>query len=135
VSPTLVRRAAHAYVLLTAGVVAFQGALVAGAPWGHLTQGGGHPGALPASQRGVALVSAGVLLVAAFIVGRRAGLWGPSGRTRGTRAAWVVVAYLALGVVLNAITPSAAERMLWLPVTLLMATTAGLVARHAGRAP
>lgn len=106
---------------------------MAGAPWGHLTQGGGHAGSLPAPQRVVALVSAALLALAAFVVGRRAGLWGV-GRGHGTKAIWVVVGYLALGVVLNAITPSAAERMLWLPVTIAMAITAALVARHAGRA-
>lgn len=133
VSLTFVRRAARVYALLTAGVVAFQLALVAGAPWGHLTQGGGHSGSLPTSRRGVALVSAGLLLGAAFVVGRRARLWGARGAAGGARATWVVVACLAAGVVLNAITPSAAERALWLPVTLAMAAAAFIVARWAGR--
>lgn len=89
-------------------------------------------GALPGPQRAVALGSVGLLLVAAFVIGSRAGLWGARWRAGAAKGCWVVVAYLALGVVLNAITPSAAERALWLPVTLAMATTAWLVARHAG---
>jgi hypothetical protein len=42
---------------------------------------------------------------------------------------WVVVAYAFLGVVVNAITPSAGERLIWLPVTLVLAGCAIIVAR------
>lgn len=129
-----IRRAAQAYALLTLVVVAFQLALVAGAPWGHLTQGGAHRGPLPAPQRGIALLSAALLLVAAAVVGSRAGLWGARWQRGTAKAVSGVVAYLVLGVVLNAITPSAAERALWLPVTLAMATTAWVVARGSGHA-
>ena len=34
--------------------------------------------------------------------------------------AWIVVGLLALGVVLNLITPSGMERLIWAPVTILM---------------
>lgn len=129
----LVRRAAQGYALLTAGVVAFQLALVAGAPWGHLTQGGQPRGPLDAPHRGVAAVSALLLLGAAYVVGRHAGLWGTRGHGGGVRLVWFVVGWLALGVVLNAITPSDAERTLWLPVTLAMAAAAFIVARWARR--
>ena len=53
--------------------------------------------------------------------------------TEGRRGIWLVVGWLALGVVLNAVTPSAAERTLWLPVPLAMAAAAFIVARWAGR--
>jgi hypothetical protein len=127
----LVRRAAQLYAVLSAGVIAFQLALVAGAPWGHLTQGGQRPGPLPAAQRGVAVVSALLLLAAAGVVGSRAGLWDARPRPWAARGTWGVVAYLAVGVVLNALTPSAAERALWLPVTLAMGISAWVVARRA----
>jgi hypothetical protein len=41
---------------------------------------------------------------------------------------WGVVAYSMIAVVLNAITPSAGERALWLPVTIIMAGCALVVA-------
>ena len=122
-------RAARLYAVLTAGVVAFHLAVAAGAPWGHLTQGGQYTGTLPASRRTVAVISALVMVGTAAIVGSRAGLWLPSWRRHARPGAWVVVAFLALGVVLNTITPSAAERALWLPVTLAMTVAALVVAR------
>jgi hypothetical protein len=33
---------------------------------------------------------------------------------------WVVVTYRALGVIANALTPSPWERIIWLPITLLL---------------
>jgi hypothetical protein len=131
-SVATVRRAARLYVLLTLGVVAFQFALVGGAPWGHLTQGGRHAGALPPSQRAIAAVSTLLLLAAAGVVGSGAGLWGARWHAGAAKGTWVVVCYLALGVVLNTITPSAAERALWLPVTIALLATAVIVARGAG---
>jgi hypothetical protein len=108
-------RSANLFTLLAVGTILFQLALVAGAPWGALTQGGRVSGALPSSARVLALVSATVLGCFIYIIRARAGT--PPGFPR---AAWVVVAYCALGVVLNAATPSAAERALWLPVVAIM---------------
>lgn len=41
---------------------------------------------------------------------------------------WGVVAYCAVGALANTVTPSASERMVWLPVTLLLLGTSLLVA-------
>ncbi|WKW12896.1 hypothetical protein Strain138_002207 [Pseudogemmatithrix spongiicola] len=118
---------ANLFTLCAGTVTLFQLALVAGAPWGQLTQGGRVGGALPLAGRLVALASA--LLLVAFIVAVRA-----RARTdRFRRMAWVVVAYCALGIVANAATPSAPERALWLPVVTLMFGASLHVARR--RAP
>jgi hypothetical protein len=48
-------------------------------------------------------------------------------------AIWFVVALSALSVLLNAITPSAGERAVWVPVTLLLllsSLTVAIVARR-----
>jgi hypothetical protein len=42
---------------------------------------------------------------------------------------WAVVALLAVGALLNAITPSRWERALWLPVTLVQLACVVVVAR------
>jgi hypothetical protein len=102
-------------------VVAFQVALILGAPWGAWTQGGAVTGSLPASGRAVAAVSVVVLVTFAVgLLGR--GGWGPLAAHR--RAAgivsWVALAYGVVAVVANAATPSAAERMLWLPFSVLL---------------
>lgn len=115
---------AHAFTALTGIVVAFQLALVAGAPWGSLTQGGRVDGPLPVGARAVALSSAVLLAVFIHMVRARAG-----SPPRFVRAVWGVVAYCAVGIVANAITPSAAERALWLPVVSLMFVTSLQVAR------
>lgn len=106
--------AARAFAALAAAVVLFQVAVAAGAPLGHLSMGGRWPGRLPAAGRVAALVSAVLnAAMAAVIFGLEAGhplapVW----------AGWTVAAVLALGVVLHILTPSRAERRLWLPVIL-----------------
>ena len=120
VSAFPVARAAHIFTLCAVGVIAFQVALVGGAPWGALTQGGGAPGVLAVQARAVAAVSAVLLSVMPCIVLARAGLLTAPWAPRLARLVWLVVAYCALGVLANAATPSPAERQLWLPVVLVM---------------
>ena len=109
-------------------VVGFQWALAFGAPWGEYTQGGAHQGQLPAAGRIVALVSSAVLLFMAVAVLARAGL-GPmrsSRRWMVTSAAWFSAAYFGLAVLLNIATPSASERLLWLPISVAIWLLVGI---------
>ena len=55
VGSTRAAAAARVFIGLNAVVIAFQLALVAGAPWGALTMGGTFPGQLPTRMRAVAL--------------------------------------------------------------------------------
>jgi hypothetical protein len=125
--------AAKIYLLLSGVVAAFQLALVAGAPWGEYTMGGAFPGALPPRMRAAALGSAVLLVAFGAIVALRAGLvvhrWARASR----RLMWVVVAYSAVGIVLNGASPSAGERAVWLPVALVLAACALVVARGGAR--
>lgn len=121
---------ANVFTALGGAVVAFQCALVAGAPWGALTQGGRVSGSLPASGRAVALLSAALLALFILLVRARAT---PAARFR--RAIWIVVAYCAVGIVVNAATPSSAERALWLPVVTGMFFSSLHVARRRPAAP
>ncbi len=120
--------AAWIFVGLAAVVVAFQVALLAGAPWGHLTQGGRRTGRLPTSGRSLAAVSVVVLVAFALVVTARSGVALPAWQPTARYLVWVVVAYGALGVLANAATPSAAERRLWLPVTVVMLAASLVVA-------
>ncbi len=118
-----VRVAAVAAACLLGVVVLFQVALVFGAPWGAYTQGGSVHGPLPASGRAVAALSAGLLMLMAGAVLARVGL-GPmrsAPRRLVTVLAWFTAAYSVVGVLLNLATPSAKERLLWAPVTGLLA--------------
>ncbi len=116
---------ANLFTALTGSVVAFQLALVAGAPWGGLTQGGRVSGALPIGARAFALFSAALLVLFILLVRARAA---PTPRFR--RATWGVVTYCAVGILANAATPSPAERALWLPVVTAMFLSSLHVARR-----
>ena len=112
--------AAIVFCALTAGVVIFQLALAAGAPWGQIAMGGKYPGRLPTPMRVAAVIQAFVLLGLGAIVLTRAGLIFPQWFAASTWLIWFVVAFSALSLVLNLITPSKRERMIWAPVAAVM---------------
>ncbi len=112
------RLAARLFSLLILAVVLFQGALVAGMPWGEFAWGGTYQGQLPVEMRVASAISALLLLVIGTVVLTRAGLLLQEWQPLSKKLIWVVVAYCALGVVANAITPSAWERIIWLPVAI-----------------
>jgi hypothetical protein len=94
----------------------FQAGLALGADWGQAAWGGAHPTVLPAGLRlasGVAALAWAWLCL--VVVGRSLG---PAGRRR---ALLVLALYAALGAVLNAISPSVVERVLWVPWSVLVA--------------
>lgn len=116
------RVAARAAAALLCAVVLFQWALALGAPWGEYTQGGGTVGTLPVSGRVMAVVSSMVLLVMAAGLLARAGE-GPlkSAPCRViTVVAWFATIYSGIAVVLNLITPSTKERLVWAPIAIVI---------------
>lgn len=122
------RIAASVYVIVSIVVILFQFALAAGAPWGEFAMGGAYPGQFPPELRVAAVVQAIILALLALVVLSRAGItlqkWSRTSRW----LIWVVVAFSAISLVLNAITPSAGERAIWAPVALIMLTCSVLVA-------
>ena len=123
----IIQVAAVLYVALILCTVVFHVALVAGAPWGHLTQGGRHQGRLPLRNRLVAGVSILVLLCMAAAIAATAGL-APSA------PAWigfVTVGVQALSTLANWATPSALERRLWAPINTVMLIAALCVVTQA----
>jgi hypothetical protein len=122
------RAAAFFYAVISAGVVAFQVALAAGAPWGAYAMGGAFPGQFPLVLRIAALAQAALIAGMAAVVMSRAGLI-LGGWSRASRwLVWIVVAFAALSLVLNLITPSAGERAIWAPVALLLLGSSAVVA-------
>jgi hypothetical protein len=111
-----------------AAVALFQLALAAGAPWGEYAMGGAFPGVFPPAMRIAALIQIPVLGLLAAIVLARAGLalpgWAPASR----KLVWVVVGLLAIGLILNLVTPSHLERLIWAPVAGLLLLTSLRVA-------
>jgi hypothetical protein len=115
--------AAMFYALAVAGVIGFQVCLMAGAPWGRLTQGGQHEGALPTSG----LVIAGVSIVLLVFMG--AGITSAAGLPPQWPqwTGWVALSIQAVSTLLNWITPSVPERRLWAPITSVMLGLAAYV--------
>jgi hypothetical protein len=109
-------------LIVFAGLVGFQLALAAGAPWGRAAYGGQAPGVLPVRLRVSSVVAAVVWTEVALMVARHGGVpvWAPIPDAWLPVAIWVVVGLLALAVVLNTITRSVVERAIWLPVTIVL---------------
>lgn len=121
-----------AYAIATAGVIAFQVALALGAPWGAYAMGGASPGRFPPAMRAGALVQAALLGALAAVVLSSAGFVLPSLPQAAPWLIWVVVAVTAGSLVLNAISPSAGERRVWVPVGLVLLVSSLAVALTAG---
>ncbi len=106
----------YIYSLIILAVIGFQVALILGAPWGRLTQGGKHEGALPLVGRVAAGVSIFLLAGQALAILSVAGNWPAWPDWTG----WVAVTLSGVTMGLNWATPSAAERKLWGPITTVM---------------
>jgi len=125
---SLTRTAAIGYTIVTSIVVAFQIALAAGAPWGAFAMGGAYPGQFPPALRVGAIVQAALLAGMATVVLARAGLILPGWSRVSRWLIWFVVAFAALSLLLNLITPSGGERALWAPMAFLLLVSSALVA-------
>lgn len=120
---TFVSFASWLYVAACAAVIAFQFALVFGAPWGHLTQGGRTKGTLPPSGRVAAGMSVLLLAAMALAILSAAEQWPEWPAWTG----WATLGVQSLAVAANWATPSAAERRIWGPVTTGMLLLAVIV--------
>jgi hypothetical protein len=120
--------AAIFYAIVSLGVIAFQIALAAGAPWGAYAMGGAFPGQFPAALRFTALIQAALLTGMALIVLARAGLILPGWWRASRWLIWFVVGFAALSLFLNLITPSAGERAIWAPVAFVLLLSCAVVA-------
>lgn len=114
---TMIWIAAVAATAMLAVVAAFQLALALGAPWGLAAYGGSHAGVLPTRLRATSAVACVVWILVALAVLHRAGtgVWAPLPESWLPVALWIVVGFLAISVVINAISPSRIERI-WSPV-------------------
>jgi hypothetical protein len=124
----IVRVAAIVYAIVTFGVVAFQIALAAGAPWGAYAMGGASPGRFSPALRIGAIVQAVLLAGMAAVTLARAGLILPGWSQMAHWLIWIVAALTAFSLVLNLITPSAGERAIWAPILALLLLCSLIVA-------
>jgi hypothetical protein len=125
---SIARAAAIVYAIIILGVVVFQIALAAGAPWGAYAMGGASPGQLLPALRVGAIIQAVLLAAMAAVILARAGLALPRWSRASQWLVWIVVALTALSLILNLITPSAGERALWAPILALLVISSLIVA-------
>jgi hypothetical protein len=121
--------AAQIQVAISLGVVVFQLALVAGAPWGEFTMGGQNKGALPRSLRMGAAVSAVIMLAQAGHYLAQAGVLPKLLDLTGNNVVnWIWFGFSIAGLILNSISRSKKERNTWVPVLLASSVCTLLVA-------
>jgi hypothetical protein len=122
--------AAWGFCAILVPLAIFQAALAAGAPLGRFAWGG-QADTLGTPLRIGSVVAIGLYALFALIVLQRAGLLQllPLDRPMVGVGAWVIVGYLALGVVVNAISRSKPERYVMTPVALALLALALTVAR------
>lgn len=115
--PGMITQAAHLYATLCIATIFFQVALIGGAPWGAATQGGQRSGPLTWKGRLFAALSVPILGFQALAILSAAGF---AGGFWPIWTGWTALGVTVATTVLNWITPSRIERMIWAPVTTLM---------------
>jgi hypothetical protein len=120
--------AAFTYAILMAVVILFQFGLTIGLPWGEASMGGKFPGKYPPKMRVVSFLNMILLSFITIIVLVKADVMLSQFKPFSNVAVWFVVAFAAIGAVLNTITPSKIERRIWAPVTILQLIASIIVA-------
>ena len=113
--------------VLLGALAVFQALLVAGQPLGRFAWGGQHD-ILPTGLRVGSAVSIALYAAVAVLMLSAAGALDllPDGFV--DVAIWVLTAYFALGIVLNAVSRSRPERLVMTPVVLVLAVVSVLLA-------
>jgi hypothetical protein len=120
--------AAILFALAAGGAIAFQLGLAAGASWGSIAMGGRYPGSFPPRMRAAAVVQAAVLafLLITVLSDARIALTFLSEAL--PWLVWLAVAFSGISLALNAMSSSARERQIWVPVAIVMLVSSLVVA-------
>ena len=119
---------AYLFAFLALITVLFQFALAAGMPWGNLAMGGRYPGKFPPGMRVGAVVQALLIAFLAMVVLSNAGVAFTWLASLSNTLIWVAVAISVVSLLMNLITPSKWERIVWAPVALLMTISSIVIA-------
>ena len=124
----MVTTAAVAACVILAALAVFQVALALGAPIGRFAWGGQHD-VLPRHLRIGSALSVVVYAVIGAILLARAGVIAVGLDDLAVQiSAWVVTAYFALGILMNAISRSKPERLVMTPTCAVLAALSAVVA-------
>ena len=118
--------AAWVFAAVALFAACFQLALGAGAPLGELAMGGRYPGQFPVQMRVAAIVQGVIIGVLAAIVLTKAGVVATP--LDAPWLIWIVVAFSAVSLFVNAISRSPKERRMWVPAAIVMLGSSLVVA-------
>lgn len=119
--------AAWIATLVLAGIAVFQILAIAGQPVGHFLWGGQHR-VLPTKLRVGSAISLVLYAAMSALLFSRAGVLPGGTATAIVVASWVLFGYFALGVVMNGISRSRAERAVMTPACVALAGATLVVA-------
>lgn len=116
--------AAVVAAVVLGALVLFQLALALGVPWGKASYGGAEA-TLPTHLRATSLVAVVFWSLVILVVLRRGGhqVWSPMPVAWLPVVMWLLVGLMVVACVVNALTPSAIERAIWLPVSVALLAT------------
>lgn len=107
-------------LVMVVGLIAFQAAIVLGAPLGKYAYGGQSKGKLPNKLRITSAISVLVLLAMVGHLLAQAGIFTPLlSANLNEKANYAIVAFFALGTLVNLISRSKVERNIWTPFSLI----------------
>jgi len=115
------------FTLIHVVLGALQAALAAGAPLGRFAWGGTHR-VLPASLRTASIVTIFVYALFVLIALEKAGATALLPAVVADVGIWILAAYFLVGLVMNSVSRSKAERLTMAPCCLILALSSVLVA-------
>ncbi len=116
-------------ILVLVLVTAFQIALISGAPWGEYAFGGQNKGVLPQNLRIGSVITSFLYLGIAGHYLAQLGIFPKLLSPELNQVAnWAIVGINTLALIMNTITPSKKERMIWAPVALVLLATSVAIA-------
>lgn len=121
---TIFEFSASLNILVLLLVTAFQIALISGAPWGEYAFGGQNKGVLPRNLRIGSVITSFLYLGIAGHYLAQLGIFPKLLSPELNQIAnWAIVGINTLALIMNTITPSKKERMIWAPVALVLLAT------------
>lgn len=116
------------FICVAVVVIVFEACLASGIPWGEYAFGGKFPGRLPDHMRGASVIQAFVWCLWIIIALVRCDIILPRFFSLSKKLMWMVVGLNCMAIILNTITPSVIERMIWAPVATIGFAASFLIA-------
>jgi hypothetical protein len=118
------------FIVFMAITALFQLALAMGAPWGKIAMAGKYPGKFPNKMRIVAVFQMFILLFFIWIALVKTGHVNPEWKNFSDSFIWAVFGFSLVATILNTITPSKWERIIWMPISIILLVSSTIIAMN-----